>query len=149
MTLFWNDKVEIIDEYDRIVHPRRQLKAPSVIRFLENTRPRKRSIKFSKENVYARDKGVCQYCGKKVERSKATYDHVKPRKLGGKTNWNNIVISCTACNQYKGGRTCEQAKMYPRIDPIKPRSLPNVAKELRWEDSMPDCWYYHLKFYGA
>lgn len=148
MTLFWNDKVEVLNEHDKIVHPGLGLRAPSVVRFLNNTRSRKRSIKFSKENVFARDKGTCQYCCQKIEKSKATYDHVRPRKLGGKTDWNNIVISCAGCNQRKGGRTCEQARMFPKMAPIKPRSLPSIIKELQWENTMPEHWYDYLKVYS-
>jgi 5-methylcytosine-specific restriction endonuclease McrA len=87
VTLLFEGKVEVIDEYDdRFIRSvTLEIKMPSVIRFLRAVRARKRTPKFSRENVYARDNGRCQYCMGKIQRHEATYDHVTPRALGGKT----------------------------------------------------------------
>ena len=66
---------------------------PSIVRFLKPT-PRKKAIKFSRQNVYVRDRGRCQYCGTKVACDDFTYEHVIPRALGGRTCWENIVVAC-------------------------------------------------------
>src|SRR5688572_2120221 len=126
ITLWWMDKVEILEEYEdrEIRSVSFAMRMPSVVRFLTAFRSRKRSVKFSRENVYTRDHGMCQYCGKKVPRMEATYDHVMPRKLGGETRWDNVVIACLPCNQRKGGRTPEQAGMKLRCKPVKPKTLP-------------------------
>lgn len=148
------DKVEILEEYeDRAVRSvSMAIKMPSVVRFLYNTRIRKGSVKFSRENVYTRDKGRCQYCGKKVSRMEATYDHVVPRRLGGQTRWDNIVISCYGCNQRKGGRTPERAGMKLITAPVKPRSLPptfrltfskNTGVPASWKQYLYDVTYWH------
>ena len=86
------------------------------------TRRTKKGVKFSRENVYTRDHGMCQYCSRKIPRTEATYDHVTPRRLGGLTRWENIVIACIECNRDKGGRTPEQAGMKLRQKPVKPKS---------------------------
>src|SRR5262249_37242294 len=106
VTLLFDGKVEVIEEYeDRFIRSvTLESKMPSVIRFLRVVRTRKKTPKFSRENVYARDNGRCQYCAKKVARSEATYDHVVLRALGGKTTWENVVICCVPCNQKKGAR---------------------------------------------
>ena len=39
--------------------------------------------KPSKDAIYNRDKGTCQYTGKKIDRNHATVDHVVPRSRGG------------------------------------------------------------------
>ena len=82
----------------------------------------KQGVRFSRENVYLRDQGRCQYCARSVTRSAATYDHVLPRNQGGRTSWENIVICCVPCNQQKGGRTPAQARMHLLIEPIRPTS---------------------------
>ncbi|MBL8955201.1 MAG: HNH endonuclease, partial [Myxococcaceae bacterium] len=107
ITLLFNGKVEVVDEYeDKTVRSVTfELKMPSVVRFLRLLKRRKPVVRFSRENVYARDGGKCQYCTRPVSRAEATYDHVTPRRLGGVTSWDNIVIACVACNQKKGGRT--------------------------------------------
>src|SRR5687767_9045732 len=94
--LWMMEKVEILEEYeDREVRSvSLAIKMPSVVRFLHHTKLRKGSVKFSRENVFTRDKGRCQYCAAKIPRMEATYDHVIPRRLGGQTRWDNIVICC-------------------------------------------------------
>jgi 5-methylcytosine-specific restriction endonuclease McrA len=128
VTLIWLGKVEVVEEYqDRRVHSvTLEIKVPSIIRFLRKFRHRKQAVKFSRENVYTRDKGRCQYCGHKVTRPGATYDHVLPRSLGGATTWENVVIACSPCNQRKGGRTPEQAGMRVMTPPVKPAWLPET-----------------------
>ena len=52
--------------------------------------------------VFRRDNWTCQYCGKKGNRKTLTIDHVIPKSKGGKTDWNNLVVSCSSCNTKKG-----------------------------------------------
>jgi len=72
----------------------------------------------------ARDNFVCQYCGTKCKMHDLNYDHVVPRVQGGKTDWLNIVTSCYECNDKKGARTPEQAKMKLIRKPYRPKTLP-------------------------
>ena len=126
MMLIWQGKVEVVEEYeDRFVRSvTLELKMPSIIRFMSFFRQRQRGIKFSRDNVYVRDGCKCQYCGKKVSRPEATYDHVIPRAQGGRTEWENVVTACRACNHKKGNRTPDQAAMYPRRRAVRPLTLP-------------------------
>jgi len=64
----------------------------------------KRHVRFSRFNVFARDKNTCQYCGGKFARSELNLDHVIPRSRGGLSTWENVVCSCFSCNRIKGGR---------------------------------------------
>jgi 5-methylcytosine-specific restriction endonuclease McrA len=143
ITLIWEGKVEVVEEYeDKWVRSVTiALKMPSVVRFLKMIRGRKKAIKFSRENVYARDKGKCQYCAKNVPRSSFTYDHVNPRAQGGQTVWENVVVACVPCNQKKSGRTPEQAGMKLLSKPIKPTKLPDIMHlTFTWQKGMPDQW---------
>lgn len=147
ISLFFMGKVEIIENH---THDLRSVtvtfKMPSVIRFLRMMRGRKKVVKFSRENVYQRDKGKCQYCLHLVPRSEITYDHVVPRALGGKTEWTNIVISCADCNQRKGHRTMSESGMRPKTMPVKPKKLPDaVSLTLTWRPGEPETWKSWLK----
>ena len=109
ITLLWEGKVEVIEEYeDRTVRSvTLEFRLPAVIRFLRAIRGGKRAIKFSRENVYARDKGRCQYCNHAVPRHDFTYDHVVPRAQGGHTAWDNVVVCCTpATSERAAARRC-------------------------------------------
>lgn len=148
ITLLWEGKVEVVEEYEdwKVKSVTLEFKVPSVIRFLKKVFGRKRAIKFSRENVFARDGGRCQYCGNKVSRPEATYDHVVPRAQGGQTNWTNIVIACVPCNQHKGGRTPEQAKMKLLSVPVKPKKLPDTVRlTFTFQKGMPESWRSWLR----
>jgi 5-methylcytosine-specific restriction endonuclease McrA len=148
ITLLWEGKVEVIEEYeDRTVRSvTLEFRVPAVIRFLRTIRGGKRAIKFSRENVYSRDKGRCQYCSRNVPRSDFTYDHVVPRAQGGHTSWDNVVVCCTPCNQRKGGRTPMQAGMTLIVLPTKPRSLPETMRlTFAWRKGMPLSWRQWLQ----
>lgn len=47
----------------------------------------------------------CHYCGRLVSKRGATLDHVVPECRGGHDVAGNMVLSCRACNQFKGPRT--------------------------------------------
>ena len=142
ITQWIKGKVEIVQSYeDRdIKSVTFTIKMPAVVRELSFYK-RKNAVKFSRENVYTRDKGRCQYCNITLPRPKATYDHVIPRDMGGKTKWDNIVIACFECNQRKRNRTPEQAKMRLLSKPDKPKSLPSTARiTFTWRKDMPSEW---------
>jgi 5-methylcytosine-specific restriction endonuclease McrA len=151
VTLLFLGKVEVVEEYDD--HDVRSVtftfKMPSVVRLLRALRFRRGVLKFSRENVYARDGGKCQYCDRRVARHEATYDHVTPRARGGQTTWTNIVIACLACNQRKGGKTPEQAGMKLRCAPVKPKKLPDTFRiTLTIGKGMPQSWNNWLRDYA-
>lgn len=139
--------VEVVEEYpDKYIRtPNWQVNMPSVVRLLKPVR-RRNAVKFSRQNVYARDRGRCQYCGLHVSRDVWTYDHVVPRAQGGKTNWENVVVACSDCNQKKGGRTPAQARMALASLPVKPRRLPQMPRfSLRRRSDVPEVWKDYLR----
>lgn len=138
-----SERVEIVSTYkDRVVrsanaeHP-----MPSVVRHVKYLKTKKKGIKFSRDNIWARDHGQCQYCGVQVSRHSYTYDHVQPKSRGGKTTWENIVTACVPCNMKKRDRTPAEAGMKLLKKPVKPETLPEEFKGgLRFKDWMPDDW---------
>jgi 5-methylcytosine-specific restriction endonuclease McrA len=78
-------------------------------------------VRFSRQNVFARDAYTCQYCYKRGKPSDLNLDHVMPRSRGGTTGWDNVVCSCIPCNLKKGRRTPEEAGMKLLRPPTRPR----------------------------
>jgi len=147
MTLLVAGRAELVEEYeDRHVRTVRYAYAmPSVLRFVHALKWRARGVRFSRQNVYLRDGGRCQYCRRVVPRHAATYDHVMPRSRGGRTSWDNIVIACLRCNQAKGNRTPEEARMRLASAPVEPRSLPDQwGMTITWDKGMPLTWRQYL-----
>jgi len=136
-------RAEVVEEYEdwTVRSPTTEWKVPSIIRFLGKVVGLfRKGPKFNRHNVYIRDKGRCQYCGTRVSRSDFTYDHVVPRRQGGKTVWKNVVIACFPCNQRKADRTPRQAGMRLKSKPVRPKTLPGIEPAVRWDDNMPESW---------
>ena len=111
------ERVDIVASYDRHVHsPSLDLAIPSVIALRQYVRPSEFPA-FTRFNVFLRDRFSCQYCGSPHN---LTFDHVIPRRLGGRTSWENVATACSPCNLRKGGRTPQQAKMPLLVQPIRP-----------------------------
>ena len=114
-------KVEIVKDSQRTIRNASgdELKVPAVMRLIKLIRTIYRSsVSFTKRNVLVRDRFKCAYCGTRKER--LSIDHIIPKSRGGKTNFENCVAACKACNLKKGGRTPNEAKMYLKARPFQP-----------------------------
>jgi 5-methylcytosine-specific restriction endonuclease McrA len=100
------------------------VKVPRVILLVAYDRVPKRRVRFSRFNVFARDKNTCQYCGRRLPRSDLNLDHVIPRSKGGTSSWDNVVCSCFACNRKKGGLLLEETRMRLVHKPVQPEWTP-------------------------
>ncbi len=140
MTLLTLDKVDVVEEYDAEIRATSMiLKVPAVIRLRKAFRRHAKLVKFSRVNIYARDRYRCQYCGTKCTIDQLTYDHVIPRSRGGRTTWDNIVSCCYACNSHKANRTPAEARMTLLSTPTRPTWMPAVQIRISTR-SVPDAW---------
>jgi 5-methylcytosine-specific restriction endonuclease McrA len=148
LTLEILGKVEVLERHDDWVvrSVSCEFKVPAVVRFLAGAKGwRKRGARFSRENVYTRDKGKCQYCGRACARDDFTFDHVLPRTKGGTTRWENVVVACLACNQKKGSRTLAEAGMRLLKKPIRPASLHDSVRITIPGGKIPAKWQAYLR----
>lgn len=139
-------KIAVVEAYpgEVIRTPSLELPLPAVARLVRAVPYRKQGVKFSRVNVMTRDNFTCQFCGRRLPMKHLNYDHVVPRVQGGKTVWSNIVTTCYACNERKGGRTPEQAGMRLLSKPTRPRSLPLETPV--WKvNKMPSIWLPYLE----
>ncbi len=131
----------------------RVIRVPRVILLLAYDRVPKRRVRFSRFNIYNRDRNTCQYCGRVFPRSELNLDHVIPRSQGGRSTWENVVCSCQSCNRKKGGRTPEQAGMRLLRPPRKPEWTPfmletfSLRRYKEWVPflSMVDAAYWNTE----
>jgi 5-methylcytosine-specific restriction endonuclease McrA len=143
-------KVEVLEEYDEVLYRSVTvtIRMPAVVRLVRVFRGIKRAVKFSRINVFTRDKFTCQYCCEKRKMRELNYDHVVPRHMGGRTTWENIVTSCYPCNAKKRNRTPEMAGMTLMTLPAKPRSLP-ITVHLNFAGDMPEVWSSYVYWNSA
>jgi hypothetical protein len=84
-------------------------KLPSIMFLCEGGRGKKYNpndrLPLTKKNVFLRDRGICQWCGKKLTMGTMTVDHVFPTSRNGSNTWRNVVASCLPCNNAKDNMT--------------------------------------------
>ena len=98
-----------------------------------------KKIILSRKNILRRDGHRCQFCGRGD--LPLTVDHVLPRSRGGEDTWENLVCACVQCNNAKGDRTPEEARM-----PLMRRaSRPNHVTFIRhFVGNIDDRWKPYL-----
>lgn len=121
------DRSEEVDPVESLGTTSGAVAVPRVIVLTYYDRVPKRQIRFSRANVFSRDRYTCQYCNTSPARSQLNLDHVIPRTQGGPTTWGNVVCCCIPCNRRKGGRTPEQAGIRLRRRPARPRWSPLLS----------------------
>ncbi len=136
-------RVNIISEYEEIIHsPSINFKLPSVIA-LKDYVSHSRKPAFTRFNVFLRDKFCCQYCNIIFAAEQLTFDHIKPRSLGGRTTWTNVVTACRVCNFRKGNKLLKVSGMSLIKFPERPstwilqqngRSFPPNYLHHSWRD---------------
>jgi 5-methylcytosine-specific restriction endonuclease McrA len=94
---------------------------PSVVRLGIYIRVPYRKIILSRKNILRRDGHRCQYCGRGD--LPLTIDHIAPKSRHGEDTWENLVTACVSCNNKKGDRTPEEAKMPLVRKPMKPNHV--------------------------
>src|SRR5437870_11959353 len=93
----WRDLSANAPDHEVVTTISFKIRIPRVIVLLVFDRLPKKEVKFTRHNVFERDKNTCQYCGQLFDRSELNLDHVVPRDRGGTTTWENVVCSCIAC----------------------------------------------------
>ncbi len=124
---------------DRVIHtPMRRIRVPRVIQLIRYDKLPTREIRFTRRNIFYRDRCCCQYCGGVFAQKQLNLDHVVPLSRGGASNWENVVCACIACNTQKGARTPLQAGMRLIRRPKKPAGHP--MWRATWIGPCPDEW---------
>lgn len=118
--------------------PRTAFPCPSIVRLKMFVRVPYRRIMLSRKNVLRRDGFRCQYCG---VRDGLTVDHVFPKSRGGKDTWENLVAACTSCNNRKGNRTPDEARMPLRRKPFRPSHVMFIRD---YVGDVADTWKPYL-----
>ena len=102
----------------------------------------KKEVKFTRHNIFERDKNTCQFCGRTCDRKDLNLDHVIPRDRGGPTTWENIVCSCIPCNTRKANRTPSEAGLHLIRKPKRPKWRPFV--QVSFTATGDDSWKHFL-----
>ena len=105
--------IEEFDGENVLRSPTMEFRVPSVVRLRNYVQVRRKRCEnvMKRSRIYIRDRYYCQYCGDQKSAKELTLDHILPKAQGGTTTPQNLVSACVKCNQRKGNRTPEQARM--------------------------------------
>lgn len=145
--MLFQEKVEVVEEYEREIRSvSLSIRLPSVLRLLCYVKLKRHhhQVRFTRVNLYSRDRYCCQYCGRRFPARQLTYDHVIPVTRGGHKSWENIVTCCIRCNRKKGNLTPEEADLKPLRRPKAPYGFPHRISLLLWESKAPDSWKHYI-----
>jgi len=134
IVLLFQGKAEMIETADglKIRTVTKSYSLPSVVRLWQYRRVPFRHIMLSRKNIITRDGHRCQYCG--TGKGSMTIDHIVPRKLNGGDTWENMVCACIKCNNKKGDRTPDQARMTLIRKPTRPSHINFIQRHLGAND---------------
>ena len=125
--LVLDGKAEILEKDGgrRFRSETRIVPCPVVIRLVRYVHiPRRFRRQVTNTFLFARDDYSCQYCGKQKNelrgRQFLTRDHIVPLSRGGDNSWENVVTSCSPCNNRKGNRLPGEAGLTLRNEPGQP-----------------------------
>jgi 5-methylcytosine-specific restriction endonuclease McrA len=122
--------------------PRYKLLIPEIILLTHYNAVPPRRVKFSRRNIFERDRFSCQYCDRTPVRSELSIDHVVPRSRGGSHTWDNVVAACRPCNVRKRDRLLDETSMRLHRPPREPRGTSWLAYAI---GTVPDTWTPYLQ----
>lgn len=137
----WRDFSRVESHPDSISTVSFRIRVPRVILLGLFDRLPKKEVKFTRHNIFERDRNTCQYCGVVFERRDLNLDHVIPKDREGPTTWENIVCSCIACNTKKANRTPLEAGLRLIRKPKRPKWRPFVQLNIA---PPHDSWRHFL-----
>lgn len=132
--------------YPGVVHsPSTTLVVPQVIiaSDCEYSSPAIKTVRYSRKNVYQRDRYTCQYCGEKMIKSELTLDHITPKSRGGTNSWNNVVASCRKCNSKKKDKLLSELGWELLSEPKQPKWRSHIGSPFSLQKK--EYWNTFLK----
>lgn len=140
----WEEWLKLpVRDFDFAVATAKQLvRVPTVIISTQYDRMPVKHPKFSREAIFERDGGICQYTGRFVGRERGNLEHIVPRDRGGRDSFENCVWSDSSVNTAKANRLPHEAGLKLLRKPKAPAPLPIVAtfREERHRD-----WRHFLR----
>lgn len=139
----WKDWLTLpVRSFDFVVNtPSRAVRVPTVIVSTQFAKMPAHLPRLSRDAIFQRDGGICQYTGEFVGRDGGNLDHVIPRDAGGRNSFDNLVWAKREINTHKANRLPHEAGLRLIRQPKAPRPLP--ASALIRDPKHPD-WRHFL-----
>ncbi|HEV8538399.1 MAG TPA: HNH endonuclease [Bacteroidota bacterium] len=139
--LLFLGKAELIEAHNgRQIHSvSMAMPFPSIVRLSVYIHIPYKKIILSRKNILRRDGHRCQFCARTDV--SLTVDHLLPKSRLGEDSWENLVTACVECNNRKGDRTPDEARMKLIRRPMKPNHVTFIR---HFVGTIDDSWKPYL-----
>tara|TARA_R110000824_G_scaffold310561_3_gene497831 strand:- start:52 stop:621 length:570 start_codon:yes stop_codon:yes gene_type:complete len=131
----WIEKSKGITCEKPVRTPRYSFPVPNIVLLRFYVKKNLPMLKCNKSNICLRDNWHCGYCNKRMRERDCTIDHIVPVSQGGITEWKNVVISCSKCNNRKGNRTIEESGLELKTEIYTPNWSKQILKRYIGDDN--------------
>ena len=88
-----------------------------------------------KRFIWQKADGLCAHCGRAVNDSLRTIDHIVPKSAGGGNDVRNLMPLCYDCNQKRSSNSIEPASFYKFASQLALDEYEDYLLEWRMEHS--------------
>lgn len=97
------------------------VRLPSVVICARFNRVIHKTVQFpTKQNIFKRDKYICGYTGKKLQKHELSVDHILPVSRGGQNTWENLITCDKPVNTFKDNKLPHECGLKLLWKPEKP-----------------------------
>lgn len=142
----WSDWINLpIREQDKAARTSsRSIRIPTVIVLCNYSSVPKKRPRLTSRTIWERDKGICQYTGRRLSRNEGNIDHVLPRSRGGANDWTNCVLADKRINSKKADKLPHEVGLRLLKSPVAPKELP-VTALIKNQHGIPDWDHFLIK----
>jgi 5-methylcytosine-specific restriction endonuclease McrA len=144
LPISWSEweKLPPLQDDEKIATAHKDIRLPTVVIAKNYKKIHLKKLIPNRQGIFIRDKGICQYSGKKIPVGDATLDHIIPKSRGGKDTWHNLVLCDKKINHKKGDKTPKEAGLKLLREPYEPDLIPLTNFLPKY---MHDHWKYFIK----
>lgn len=126
----WEEWVTLpVREFDFAIHSAKlTIRVPTVVINANFSQMPMHHPRVSRQAIFERDGGICQYTGEYVGRNNGNLDHIVSRDKGGKDDWMNLVWAKKSVNSAKSNKTLAESGLKLIRPPKAPKPIPASAK---------------------
>lgn len=127
--LSWEEWIKLpVRDFDLFVTtPRFRVRVPTVVVSTQYASMPLCFPRVTRDAIFERDAGICQYTGERVGKREGNLDHVVPKSRGGANSFENLVWAKREINALKGDKLPHEAGLRLLRKPQPPPPVPIAA----------------------
>jgi hypothetical protein len=114
-----------IREFDYVINTSKyKIRVPSVIVAINFKKLPKKKFRPTASLLYEMQKGICGYTGEHITFRQGNIEHVKPRSMGGRDTFGNLIYVKKEVNSLRGNKPLSEVGLKPLFHHKEPAPMP-------------------------